>query len=144
MLNNRRPIFYFGELQKLADDGTITAVEQEELDRLKETNEELDRNLRIQKEKARLSAIDGAKSADETLSKTVESKYVKTMWYGDGVGGSPTEESAWITPEKELEAAISEYHRLSDEIDKLKQSWDNGTIGVEEYEKELYNFSNRK
>lgn len=123
------------ELQKLADDGIITTVEQEELDRLKETNEELDRNLRMQKEKAQLSAIEGVKSADETLSKTVESKYVKTLWY-DGVGGYQEIYDS-VTPEKELETAISEYNRLSTEIDNLNKSYDSGAISADDYEKEL-------
>lgn len=124
------------ELQKLAENGTISIIEQEELDRLKDTNEELDRNLRIQKEKAQLSAIEGAKSADETLSKTVESKYITSLQDFSGVGVA-TEYTSWVSPEKELEAAISEYNRLSTEIDKLNESYDDGTISANDYEKQL-------
>lgn len=131
------------ELQELANNGTISIIEQEELDRLKETNEELDRNLRIQKEKAQLSAIEGAKSADETLSKTVESKYITSLQDFSGVGVA-TEYASWVTPEKELEAAISEYNRLSMEIDKLNELYDSGTISEGDYEKQLSDLTSQQ
>ena len=94
-----------GELQKLADNGTISIIEQEEYERLLKTNDELERNIRIQKEKSQLSAIDAANSADETLSKTVESKY-KTSWQDYTGMGVATEQASWITPEEELNTAI--------------------------------------
>lgn len=131
------------ELQKLADNGTISIIEQDELDRLKETNEELDRNLRIQKEKAQLSAIEGAESADETLSKTVQSKYIISLQDFSGVGVA-IEDFSWVTPEKELDAAISEYNRLSTEIDKLNDSYDNGIISANDYEKQLSNLTTQQ
>lgn len=130
------------ELQKLADNGTISVIEQEELDRLKETNAELDRNLRIEQERARLSAIEGAKTADEILTKTVESKYVDDTIY-DGVGGS-YEIDANILPQQELDAAISEYQRLQNEIDNLNKSFDNGDISLKDYEKQLGNLTDQQ
>ena len=132
-----------GELQKLADNGTISIIEQEEYERLLKTNDELERNIRIQKEKSQLSAIDAANSADETLSKTVESKY-KTSWQDYTGMGVATEQASWITPEEELNAAIEEYNRLQTAIDSLSQSYNNGSILEEEYNTQLTNLTNQQ
>lgn len=131
-----------GELQKLADNGTISIIEQEEYERLQKTNDELERNIRIQKEKAQLSAIDAANSADETLSKTVESKYV-TVDTQDSQGVEITQ-TAWIKPQEELNASIEEYKRLQTEIDRLKVSYDNGSISAEDYNTQLTNLTNQQ
>ena len=130
------------ELQKLADNGTISIIEQEEYDRLLKTNDELERNIRIQKEKAQLSAIDAANSADETLSKTVKSKYV-TVDTQDSQGVEITQ-TAWITPKEELNASIEEYKRLQTEIDRLKVSYDNGSISAEDYNTQLTDLTNQQ
>lgn len=131
------------ELQKLADNGTISIIEQEEYERLQKTNDELERNLRIEREKAQLSAIDSVKSADETLNKTVESKYVTSLQDFSGVGVE-TEYSSWITPEKELNAAIEEYKRLQIEIDNLNKAYDNGEISTSDYEKQLSSLTDQQ
>ena len=131
-----------GELQKLADNGTISIIEQEEYERLLKTNDELERNIRRQKEKAQLSAIDAANSADETLSKTVESKYV-TVNTQDSQGVEVTQ-TAWITPKEELNASIEEYKRLQTEIDRLKVSYDKGNISAEDYNTQLTDLTNQQ
>lgn len=125
-----------GELQQLADNGTISIIEQEELDRLKETNQELERNISIQQEKTRLSAIEGAKTADQTLNTRVGSYYAETIQY-EGTTGSAYTVQASVLPQEELNYAISEYQKLEAEIDNLKQSYDNGNISVQDYEKQL-------
>lgn len=120
------------ELQKLADSGTLSIVEQEEYERLQKTNDELERNLKIEREKAQLNAIDGAKTADETVNKTVQSYYVR----GDKVsyeGVILPNELLDVTPKEELEGAIAEYNLLQEKIDQLNKSYDNGSISSEDY-----------
>ena len=131
------------ELQKLADNGTISIIEQEEYERLQKTNDELERNIRIEREKAQLSAIDAAKSADETLSKTVESKYVTSLQDFSGVGVE-SEYASWITPQEELEASIAEYNKLQEQIDTLNQSYDNGSISADDYNKQLIDLTDQQ
>ena len=124
------------ELQKLADNGTLSIVEQEEYERLQKTNDELERNLKIEREKAQLNAIDGAKTADETVNKTVQSNYVR----GDvdsNEGVVLHDQLLNVTPKEELEGAIAEYNRLQGEIDKLNKSYDNGSISSEDYTTQL-------
>ena len=65
------------ELQELANNGTISIVEQEEYEKLKKTNDELERNLKIEREKEQLNAMGGVKTANETVNKTVHSYYFR-------------------------------------------------------------------
>lgn len=124
------------ELQKLADNGTLSIVEQEEYERLQKTNDELERNLKIEREKAQLNAIDGAKTADETVNKTVQSNYVRGDV--DSYEGVVLHDQLLnVTPKEELEGAITEYNRLQGEIDKLNKSYDNGSISSEDYTTQL-------
>ena len=124
------------ELQKLADNGTLSIVEQEEYERLQKTNDELERNLKIEREKAQLNAIDGAKTADETVNKTVQSNYVRGDV--DSYEGVVLHDQLLnVTPKEELEGAIAEYNRLQGEIDKLNKSYDNGSISSEDYTTQL-------
>lgn len=124
------------ELQKLADNGTISIIEQEEYERLQKTNDELERNLKIEKEKAQLNAIDGAKTADKTVNKTVQSNYVRGD--EDSYEGVVLHNKLLrVTPKEELEGSIAEYNRLQEEIDKLNKSYDNGSISSEDYTTQL-------
>lgn len=124
------------ELQELANNGTISIVEQEEYEKLKKTNDELERNLKIEREKEQLNAMGGVKTANETVNKTVHSYYVR----GDKdsyEGVVLHNELLDVTPKEELEAAIAEYNRLQEEIDKLNKSYDNGSISSEDYTTKL-------
>lgn len=124
------------ELQKLADNGTLSIVEQEEYERLQKTNDELKRNLKIEREKAQLNAIDGAKTADETVNKKVQSNYVRGDV--DSYEGVVLHDQLLnVTPKEELEGAIAEYNRLQGEIDKLNKSYDDGSISSEDYTAQL-------
>lgn len=124
------------ELQKLADNGTLSIVEQEEYERLQKTNDELERNLKIEREKSQLNAIDGAKTADETVNKKVQSNYVRGDV--DSYEGVVLHDQLLnVTPKEELEGAITEYNRLQGEIDKLNKSYDNGSISSEDYTAQL-------
>ena len=128
------------ELKKLANNGTISIIEQEEYERLQKTNDELERNLKIEQEKASLNAIEGAKTADQTIGKEFQSNYLKETVY-DGSGVS-YEDRAYVNPQEELEASISEYNRLKDEIESLNKSFDNGDIKQDEYTKKLNELTN--
>lgn len=109
-----------------------TLVEQEEYERLQKTNDELERNLKIEREKAQLNAINGAKTADETVNKKVQSNYVRGDV--DSYEGVVLHDQLLnVTPKEELEGAITEYNRLQGEIDKLNKSYDNGSISSEDY-----------
>ena len=131
------------ELQKLSDEGTISIIEQEEYERLKNTNDELERNLKIEKEKAKLSAIEGAKTADETLTKRVQSQYIRGSV--ESYEGVVLENQIMsVLPEEELNAAINEYQRLQTEIDNLNASYDKGEISVSEYESQLEDLKNQQ
>ena len=124
------------ELQKLADNGTISIIEQEEYERLQKTNDELERSLRIEKEKSQLSAIKGATTADETLTKRVQSQYIRGNVEAD-MGATLKNQQLYVLPEEELDAAIEEYKRLQIEIDNLNKAYDNGEISTSDYEKQL-------
>lgn len=125
------------ELQKLADNGTISVVEKEELDTLKETNNELERQLSIQQEKARLEAQNNASIADETLNKTTWSHYVSGTVYDAQTGLMLPTSSARVTPIEELQAAIQEYKQLDDEIQNLDTT-------SSDYESQLANLTNQQ
>jgi hypothetical protein len=129
------------ELQKLADNGTISIVEEEELKTLKETNDELERNLKIEKEKAQLAAIEGAETADTTLNTKVASKYLVTT---TNIMGADAVETAYVTPTEELQAAIDKYNELSEKINNLKKSYDAGNISADEYSKQLTDLTNQQ
>lgn len=60
------------ELQKLSDNGTITLVEQEELERLKRSNAELETTLARKKEIAALDAAEANKEYVNSYNKTTQ------------------------------------------------------------------------
>lgn len=135
------------ELQALSDAGTISITEQEELDRLKEENAELERNLRLQQEKARLAAIEAADAATSTLTTSVESQYktTRTTAYVSGVySGYEFEGSAYVTPTEELHEAIEAYYELENAVNDLKESYDANEISSEEYEKQLASLTDQQ
>lgn len=61
------------ELQKLSDNGTITLVEQEELERLKQSNAELETTLARKREIAALDAAEANKEYVNSYNKTTQS-----------------------------------------------------------------------
>ncbi len=64
------------ELQKLSDNGTISIVEQEELDKLKETNDELERKARYENDKKMQEANDALEKAKDGNNETFRSAAV--------------------------------------------------------------------
>ena len=134
------------ELQALADNGTITLTDQEELDRLKETNSELERQLAVEKERRKLAAIDAAKEADKKVTDTVVSRYdtVTSETASDYAGRTTATAGKKVTYADELVNAISEYQEIQQQIDKLNDAFELGEIGIGDYNAELGKLTNRQ
>ena len=122
------------ELQALADNGTITLTDQEELDRLKETNSELERQLAVEKERRKLAAIDAAKEADKKVEDTVVSRYdtVTRETTSDYAGRTTATAGRKVTYADELVNAINEYQEIQQQIDKLDDAFGRGEIGIDD------------
>lgn len=124
------------ELQKIADNGTISVTEEEELNRLKETNAELERNLAVEKERRKLAALDAAKEADDKADDTIYSQYDKenVTLASDYVGTQTLTRSKQVSYADELENAINEYGKLEQEINDLNSAYDRGEVTLADYE----------
>lgn len=134
------------ELQALADNGTITLTDQEELDRLKETNSELERQLAVEKERRKLAAIDAAKEADKKVADTVVSRYdtVTSETTSDYAGRTTATAGRKVTYADELVNAIGEYQDIQQEIDKLDDALGHGEIGLDDYNAQLGKLTNQQ
>lgn len=134
------------ELQALANNGTITLTDQEELDRLKETNSELERQLAVEKERRKLAAIDAAKEADKKVADTVVSRYdtVTSETASNYAGRTTATAGKKVTYADELVNAISEYQEIQQQIDKLNDAFELGEIGIGDYNAELGKLTNRQ
>lgn len=103
------------ELQKLADNGTISIAEEAELKTLKETNKELARKVALKQQEQAQEARDVLKDSKKNANSTVTSKYEeKTTASGNYTYG------ASITPDKELELAIKARETYSKAAEKNK------------------------
>lgn len=134
------------ELQALADNGTITLTDQEELDRLKETNSELERQLAVEKERRKLAAIDAAKEADKKVEDTVVSRYdtVTSETTSDYAGRTTATAGRKVTYADELVNAINEYQEIQQQIDKLDDAFGRGEIGIDDYNAQLGKLTNQQ
>lgn len=96
------------ELQKLADNGTISVAEEAELENLKKTNKELARKIALKQQEQAQEARDVLKDSRKNANSTVSSKYNrKTTSSGN------SEYGVSVTPDEELELAIKEYETNS-------------------------------
>lgn len=134
------------ELQALADSGTITLTDQEELDRLKETNTELERQLAVEKERRKLAAIDAAKEADKKVTDTVVSRYdtVTSETTSDYAGRTTATAGKKTTYADELINAISKYQEIQQQIDKLDDAFGRGELGIDDYNAQLGKHTNQQ
>ncbi len=134
------------ELQALADNGTITLTDQEELDRLKETNSELERQLAVEKERRKLAAIDAAKEADKKVEDTVVSRYdtVTSETTSNYAGRATATAGRKVTYADELVNAINEYQEIQQQIDKLDDAFGRGEIGIDDYNAQLGKLTNQQ
>lgn len=102
------------ELQQLSNNGTITLVEQNELDKLKETNEELEREIRLKEhlaEKSVKQASDDAVNAITNLSET-------HIYYSTGDTFKQDRIDAF---QSKITEATELQNKLNDAIEKQKQ-----------------------
>lgn len=107
------------ELQKLADNGTISLVEQNELDKLKETNEELEREIRLKEYSAQMAGKEASDDAVNAITK-------KSETYSTG-SVDPN------TPVSELPRNASQiYTAQEDRIDAFQRRIDSATVKQEE------------
>lgn len=134
------------ELQALADNGTITLTDQEELDRLKETNTELERQLAVEKERRKLAAIDAAKEADKKVADTVVSRYdtVTSETTSNYAGRATATAGRKVTYADELVNAINEYQEIQQQIDKLDDAFGRGELGIDDYNAQLGKLTNQQ
>lgn len=134
------------ELQALANNGTITLTDQEELDRLKETNSELERQLAVEKERRKLAAIDAAKEADKKVADTVVSRYdtVTSETTSNYAGRATATAGRKVTYADELVNAINEYQEIQQQIDKLDDAFGRGELGIDDYNAQLGKLTNQQ
>ena len=118
------------DLQSQVDNGTISVTDEEQLHILKETNEELERQLKVKQELQLIAAEEAVNNADKLLGTYHQSKYMI-----DDV--SDGHQYDLVTPSEELQASIDEYNRLSEAINNLNSKRDEGNISAEKYEEEL-------
>ncbi len=83
------------ELQKLADNGTISVADEKELELLKEENKELERKIALKQAEQIQSAKDILDDAQKLSKKKVVSKY--------------TDDNLLVDPIKELQSAMDKY-----------------------------------
>lgn len=92
------------ELQKLADNGSISIADQKELELLKEQNEELERQRALKQAEQIEAQQDVLKNNEKLLNTKVRSKYdVEYGYYGGKTANK-------IEPEKEFALAMNEYN----------------------------------
>lgn len=97
------------ELQKLSDNGTISISDQQELELLKQTNDELERKLALKQAEQILAQKEVLDDNEKLLNTKVRSSYSKSdVNVGRGIGGVANS----ILPEEELSLAIDEYEKL--------------------------------
>lgn len=120
------------ELQKMADNGTISIVEQEELDKLKEQNDELEREIKLEQEKKKIAAQEEIDAAEDVVTSKKNSKYLEDRWVS-GSGNVETVNPRKVTPQEELNASIDAYNKYKQELEKLQSDYDNGLVTDKDY-----------
>lgn len=115
------------ELQKLADNGTISVADEKELETLKQTNDELKRKLALKKADQIEEQEKVLEDNEDLLNKTVDSKY-KTMRFTSGA--SQVETASTVTVPEELGYAL-------DKFDALNYMLEQGSINQKEFDNEI-------
>lgn len=115
-------------LEKLEKDGSISIVQQDELDKLRQTNEELQRELLIKQELAKVDARKTADDATKLFNTTVTSEYAGNIYYKSRILGD-------VSQQQELEFSIEEYKRLAEQQKKNDIAYANGEISLKKYTK---------
>lgn len=94
------------ELQKLSDNNTISIAKKEELETLKQTNNELERKLALKKEEQIDMAREELDDIEDLLNKKRQSAYT----YVEGTVERGTPQYAEALPEDELKTALDKYY----------------------------------
>lgn len=126
------------ELQKLSDNGTISIIEQEELDRLKEENIELETNLKLKEEERKLNAINAAEAATKSLETEVVSNYKESVLAQTPRPSESRKPFANVNPEEELSLAIQAYSNAEKDLKDLQLQFNSeqNTMSTELYKEE--------
>ena len=106
------------ELQDLAKNGKLTIADEKQIDTLQKTNDQLERQLAIQKEKQLLSAKTEIKSAKEAVEAGVTSQYEQKS-SGTSKGYNTFNGYKTVAPQEELANATKAY---DDYAEKIKQA----------------------
>lgn len=93
------------ELQKLADNETISIADKKELELLHETNDELERKIALKKEEK----IDDAKDVLDDAKNLLNKKVLSSYTYVDGTEETGSHYYAKVLPTEEFQTAISKY-----------------------------------
>lgn len=103
-----------GELQKLADNGSISIADEAELNTLKKTNKELARKVSLKQQEQAQNARQVLKDSGKNANSKIQSKY-------KGHSNSSGERFDYenITPDEELEEAIKAYTSYSNNAKKF-------------------------
>jgi TP901 family phage tail tape measure protein len=122
------------ELYKLRENNTITEGEKAELERLQQVNKELD--LQIKYEQA-LKQIRGEEAENQALQTSKQKTETSAIRFN---ATAPIE----LTKTEKLEENIRSIQNLKNQIDTLKQSFENNQIEAEEYKHQLDLLSGQK
>lgn len=113
-------------LEKLEKDGSISIIQQDELDTLRQTNEELQRELLIKQELAKMDARKVADDAVKLFNTSVDSEYTGNIYYKSRIIGN-------VTQADELGFSIEEYQRLAEQQKQNDIAYANGEISLKKY-----------
>lgn len=119
------------ELEKLKDAGRISVAEQDELDRLKEENKELKRNIVLKKQEQ----IENAKAVLTDLDNadlTVKSKYDTKTVRGKEFGNEVTRAEEAVNAQEEYNNLLSQRNALEEQEAELLQKQKDGTFTTED------------
>ncbi len=100
------------ELQKLADNGTISIAEESELETLKETNKELSRKIALKQQEQAQEARDLLRDSKKNSTLKVDSEY-KEQTTSSGNYTYKVD----VLPSEELEMAIEAYNNADEALD---------------------------
>lgn len=126
------------ELQKLADNGTISVAEEAELENLKKTNKELARKIALKQQEQAQEARDVLKDSKKNANSTITSKY---RGHSNSSGERFDYEN--ITPDEEIYEAIKAYEnnkKAADTTDNknLKQMYEDQADDAKDRIEEMY------
>ena len=139
------------QLQSLASNGTISVIEQKELDALQQQNDELERQVALKQAKQIDTQKETLEDIDDVVNGKVSSQYqtytlssTPGQMYGQTYAKS-------VTRDEELISGVEEYNRLLDlqkqnpdfdysiqlenTSERIKEMYDDFSPGIEAYEK---------